>query len=68
MFTQINCLPHGGIYPQKTFITSPRGNSAIFCSEFCQARFAAIVVEEKEVIGNTMQFVAQLNELTVPSF
>lgn len=68
MFTQINCPPHGSIYPQKTFIVSPRGNSATFCSAFCQARFAARVVEEKEVIGDTMQIMAQLNELTVPSF
>ena len=46
-------------------------NSAILCS--CQARFAAIVVEMKEVTGNTvphstLQITAQLNEPTVPSF
>lgn len=68
MFTQINRPLHGSIYPQKAFIVSPRGNSATFCSAFCQARFAARVVEEKEVIGNTVQIMAQLNELTVPSF
>lgn len=74
MFTEINRLSHGSVYPQKTFVVSPREDS-IFCTVdahgFC--RCTVIVVKEKEVTGNavprsTLQIMAQLNELTVPSF